>query len=299
MSSLKMIEKVFKTTLPKSFTKVWEGLPADKTCILKVYNHEEFYVLNEAAIATLNTKNDKGITLDSEIKKVHKLISERPHMHDYVPIAVDSLYSYFYCFIAFKKNNGVIEDESLYSVLSFTDSSPEEFKVRKIASKYTDIFGDERYAESTGIFHGKGEQFTIRAAEQIYSHLFERYAFMDSYLDFIAQGLNQLFSIFEDVKIFDEGGHTIYCESGGVRSVVFDSGDKVMIPIENVSIGEPEMVIYNNLKNILGDKLGPYTLYIFHWRFSNEDVAPTGLGLSRNNNLDPLIDQYGMTLSRF
>jgi hypothetical protein len=72
-----------------------------------------------------------------------------------------------------------------------------------------------------------------------------------------------------------------------------------MQPIENTRVAEPEMVIYNNLKRILADKLGSYTLYIFNWRFFSEDVAETGLGLSQNNNTGPLIDQYGMMMRYF
>ncbi|SHN42456.1 hypothetical protein SAMN05216311_114223 [Chitinophaga sp. CF418] len=70
-----------------------------------------------------------------------------------------------------------------------------------------------------------------------------------------------------------------------------------MQPIENTNVSQPEMVIYNNLKRVLAARLGPYILYIFQWRFFSEDIAGTGLGLSRGNNIDPLLDQYGMTLA--
>jgi len=301
MTSLKMIEKVFNTTLPKSFTESWEGLLETRLCKLRAYNFGEFYILNEAAITALNTRKEPGITLSNELETVRKFIEERPLIRDYVPIAVESLYSYFYCFIGFKKTRGIIEDDSVYCVTSFVDSSPEVFNFKKIASKYTDIFGDERYAELAAHFHATDSQLTTRATDHLYSHLFERYTFIDSYLDFIAKRLNSLFSIFDDIKFFDEGGHTLYCESGGIKSVVFDTGDKVMQRIENTEVGVPvpQTVLFDNLKRVLADKLGPYTLYIFSWWFFSEDVAATGFGLSRNNDLGPLLDQYGMTLTRF
>jgi len=299
MTSLKMIEKVFNTTLPKSFTESWEGLLKDKLCKLKVYNFGEFYLLNEAAITTLNTKKEAGITLSSALEDARKLMEKWPLLHDYVPIAIESLYIDIYCFIAFKKTKGVIEDESLYFVYSLTTGIPENFFFKQIASKYTDILGDDRYAELAAIVHANDSQLTISASDHIYSHLFERYTFFGGYLDTIAKQLNKLFSTFDDVKFFDEGGHTLYCESGGVKSVIFDTGDKVMQSIESTNVKEPETVIYNNLKRVLADKLGPYRLYIFQWRFFSEDVAETGLGLSRNNNIDSLINQYGMMLSFF
>ena len=264
-----------------------------------MYNFGEFYLLNEAAITALNTKKDPGVTLNKELETVHKFIEKRPLIRDYVPIAVESLYSYFYCFIAFKKTNGAIEDDSLYWVLSFTDSSPEKFNFKKIASKYTDIFGDGCYAELAAIAHANDSQLTVSASDHIYSHLFERYAFIDGYLDTIAKQLNKLFSIVDSVKFFDEGGHTLYCESEGVKSVVFESRDKVMQPIENIEVGVPvsQTVLYDNLQRVLADKIGPYRLYIFQWRFFSEDIAGTGFGLSRNNNIELLLDQYGMTLA--
>ncbi|PSL22409.1 hypothetical protein [Chitinophaga ginsengisoli] len=299
MTSLKMIEKVFNTTLPKAFTESWEGLLKDKLCLLKAYNFGDFYLLNEAAITALNTEKKPDVTLSSELETVRKLIETRPFLRDYVPVAIESLYHYFYCFIGFKKTNGVIEDDSLYWVLSFIDSIPEKFNFKKIASKHTDILGDQRYAELAAIVHAKDSQLTISASDHIYSHLFERYTFLDSYLDATAKQLNKLFSIFNGVKFFDEGGHTLYCESGGVKSVIFDTGDKVMQPIENTNVPEPYVVIYDNLKRALADKLGPYTLYVFHWRFFSQEIAETGLGLSKNNNMGPLIDQYGMMLRNF
>ncbi|SDF09390.1 hypothetical protein [Chitinophaga filiformis] len=299
MTSLKMIEKVFNTTLPKSFTESWEGLLEDKLCKLKVYNFGEFYLLNEAAITALNTKKEPGVTLSSALKDARKLIDKWPLLHDYVPIAIEHLYIDIYCFIAFKKTKGVIADESLYFVYSLTTGIPENFHFKQIASKYTDILGDGRYAELAAIAHAKDSQLTITATDHIYSHLFERYTFFDGYLDTIAKQLNKLFSTFDDVKFFDEGGHTLYCESGRVKSVIFDTGDKVMQPIENTNIQDPEKVIYNNLKRVLAGKLGPYMLYIFQWRFFSREIAETGLGLSKNNNIDPLISQYGMMLRFF
>lgn len=183
---------------------------------------------------------------------------------------------------------------------SLTTGIPENFFFKQIASKYTDILGDDRYAELAAIAPAKDSQLTISASDHIYSHLFERYTFVEGYLDTIAKRLNKLFSIFDDVKFFDEGEHTLYCESGGVKSVVFESRDKVMQPIENIEVGVPvpQTVLYDNLKRALADKLGPYILYIFNWRFS-EDIAETGFGLSRNNNIDSLIDQYGMMARYF
>ena len=272
-----------------------------KVYILKVYNYEDFYVLNELAIAEMNTEKNETITLQSELDKVRNLFQNRPSLHDFVPIATTGLLDIFYNCLAFKKVNGVISDESIYHLWCFLDAAPETINVKKIASKYSDLFGDEMHVNSIIYgFQPAGDHVILRATDNLYSHLFHSYLFLNGYLDTLANELNQFFSIFDDIHFFDEGGHTLYCETGGVKSMVFTTGDNVMQSLANMnSSPEPTEIIYNNLQRMLAGKLSDYILVRFQWNFYRGEVASIGLGLTRNKNIETLLDQYGMLFNNY
>jgi hypothetical protein len=301
MNTLKTIERVFKTTFPESFRKLWELFLDKKVYILKVYNYEDFYVLNELAIAEMNTEKDDTITLEGELDKVRNLFQNRPTLQDFVPVATIGLLDIFYNCLAFKKVNGVISDESIYHIWCFLDAAPETINVKKIASKYSDLFGDEMHVNS--LIYGTqpaGDQVILRATDNLYSHLFDSYLFLDGYPDTLAKELNRFFSMFDDIHFFDERGHTLYCETGGIRSMVLTTGDNVMQSLAKMNVStEPTEVIYNNLQRILAGKLSDYKLVRFQWNFYRGDVASIGLGLTRNKNIEPLLDQYGMLFNNY
>ncbi|HEY9047410.1 MAG TPA: hypothetical protein VIN08_16000 [Ohtaekwangia sp.] len=297
MKSLEIIEDVFTVSFPPLFKQFWRDFLEDWTCELKVYNHEEYYILNQCAIAELNTEKQEGVDLQSETRKLFQYIQGVPALKDFVPFAVSGLFHFYYTFLAFKRSGKAIEDVSVYRVYLFLDSEPEIINVKKLTNKYSDILGDEGHMHS--IVYGqqpcpKGGKFVLRASDHLYSSLFEEYVFPTGYLDSVARQLNGLFKNFEGVRFSDEKLHTLYCESAGVKSVILKIEDGVAQSLESLDILESTRTIFTNLKSTLARELGEYTLYYYQWSFTGYDFPCFGLGLSKKNDLGSTLDRYGM-----
>lgn len=293
MTSIEIIENVFKVTFPPHFKELHRNYLDKALWQLCIYNYEEFYILNPAAIEALNTSKKEGINVQSEAENILTFTQEVPALKDFVPFAISGLFSYVHSFLAFKRSDKNINDTSVYRIYAFTESDPITLNIRKIGTKYSDIIGDEANIDLTLYrFPSRDNKMILRASDHTYSHVFDRYVFLGGYFDSIVKQLNHLFGIFDDIKFSHENLHTIFCEIGGVRSIIFKDQNGMAQAIDHFD--NFEETVLNILKNLLGDKLQGYSLHHFNWRFFVYDIPAPGLGLTKKTDIETTLYSYGM-----
>jgi hypothetical protein len=284
MKRLQPIESLFGASFPAPFKEFVDAFHGDRHVVFKVFNHGNFYLLDESSVAALNETDGLAATLDIQLRKIYRLIQTYPELQGLMPVAVGGLFHFCFSFLAFKKTES--KDTTVYMGFVMTDGPLPYIKVTKIAPKFQDVFGDVEFAQAALHYQYEEKEIIIRSTDLLYSHCFDKYFFCTTYPEDIALQFNELLDAWDGVHFYSsEEGEKLYCECDGIASAVFDSTE---------SGDEATERMMKNIKPLLAEKLGAFSLWRFGWTFYDGDIPSFGFGLTTNRQMGETLNRYGM-----